>query len=109
MEYTEVDAILATILERETDALDKPTVEEWKEFSNKFSCSFSDEFKYFIELMSLWSFPGEIYNVSKGNNNGNDTIEEVYNHDLTDSRIQVHFRPFETSFIFHRKVLHCSQ
>ncbi|NOW06156.1 SMI1/KNR4 family protein [Clostridium beijerinckii] len=82
MEYTEVEAILATILEREADTLDKPTVEEWKKLSDKFSYSFSNEFKYFIELMSLWSFPGEIYNVSNGNNNGNDTIEEVYNHEM---------------------------
>lgn len=81
MEYTEIESILQSILEKEIEILDKPTEEEWKELSNKFKYIFSNEFKYFIELMSLWSFPGDIYNVSKGNNNGNDTIEDVYSYE----------------------------
>ncbi|NRT73817.1 SMI1/KNR4 family protein [Clostridium beijerinckii] len=95
MEYNKIESILATISEKETDILDKPTAEEWKELSNKFNCSFSDEFRYFIELMSLWSFSGEIYNVSKGNNNGNDTIEDVYNHEMKYGNWNVNMIPFE--------------
>ena len=94
MEYNEIESILATILEKETDTLDKPTVEEWQELSTKFKCSFSDEFRYFIELMSLWSFPGDIYNVSKGNNNGNDTIEDVYNHEMKNGNWKANMIPF---------------
>lgn len=30
MEYTEIESILSTILERETETLDKPTDKEWK-------------------------------------------------------------------------------
>ncbi|ENQ3105771.1 SMI1/KNR4 family protein [Bacillus cereus] len=94
MKYTEVESIVATVLEREAEIFDKPTNEEWKELSDKFNCSFSDEFRYFIELMSLWSFPGDIYNVSKGNNNGNDTIEEVYNHEMSNGNWDSNMIPF---------------
>ncbi|MEI4803804.1 SMI1/KNR4 family protein [Bacillus sp. NPDC077411] len=94
MKYTEVESILATVLEREAEILDKPTNEEWKELSDKFNYSFSDEFKCFIELMSIWSFPGDIYNVSKGNTNGNDTIEEVYNHEMSNNNWNSNMIPF---------------
>lgn len=83
MNYNEVESILSNILERETEVLDKPTDKEWKELSNKFNCSFINEFKYFIELMTFWSFPGDIYNISKGKTNGNDTLEEVYNYEMS--------------------------
>lgn len=94
MEYSEIESILATILEKETDTLDKPTEKEWKELSSNFNCSFNKEFRYFIELMSLWSFPGDIYNVSKVNNNGNDTIEDVYNHEVINGNWNVNMIPF---------------
>ncbi|WP_242274689.1 SMI1/KNR4 family protein [Bacillus cereus group sp. BfR-BA-01310] len=85
MNYNEVESILSNILERETEVLDKPTDKEWKGLSDKFNCSLSNEFKYFIELMTFWSFPGDIYNVSKGKTNGNDTLEEVYNCEMSNS------------------------
>lgn len=94
MKYEEIESILANILEKETDILDKPTAEEWKELSKKFKCSFCDEFKQFIELMSIWIFPGEIYNVSKINNNGNDTIEDVYDHEMKNGNWKVNMIPF---------------
>ena len=94
MEYTEIESILAIILEQETETLDKPIAEEWKELSDKFNCSFSDEFRYFIELMSSWAFPGDIYNVSKSNTNGNDTIEEVYNHEMSNGNWNPNMIPF---------------
>lgn len=94
MGYNEIEAILATILEKETDVLDKPTEEEWQELSNKFNYSFSDEFRYFIDLMSVWSFPGDIYKVSKRNDNGNDTIEDVYNHEMKKGNWNANMIPF---------------
>lgn len=40
---------------------------------------FPPNFKHFIELMSEFSFPGDIYNVTQsGRTNGNDTIETIY-------------------------------
>lgn len=94
MNYSEIESILANLLEKETDLLDKPTAEEWHQLSDKFHCSFSYEFRYFIELMSLWAFPGDIYNVSKRKNNGNDTIENVYNHEMTNGNWSQSMIPF---------------
>lgn len=94
MEYNEIESILKTILEKETDKLYKPTIKEWSELSCKFNYSFSDEFRYFIELMSVWSFPGDIYNVSRVNTNGNDTIEDVYNHEMKNSNWNEDMIPF---------------
>ncbi|MGX4601810.1 SMI1/KNR4 family protein [Faecalimicrobium sp. JNUCC 81] len=94
MEYKEIEDILKTLLEKETDKLDKPTDKEWQELSKKFNYSFKKEFKYFIELMSEWSFPGDIYNVSKENNNGNDTIEDVYNHEIESGNWNANMIPF---------------
>lgn len=39
---------------------------------------FPESFKTFIDFMSVFSFPGDIYNVLEGNNNGNDSILQVY-------------------------------
>lgn len=94
MEYKEIEKILKNLLDKEEDKLDKPTDKEWEELSNKFNYSFENEFKYFIELMSEWSFPGDIYNVSKENNNGNDTIEDVYNHEMENGYWKSNMIPF---------------
>lgn len=94
MEYNEIQYILSTILEKETDTLDKPTETEWKKLSNKFNYAFSNEFKYFIELMTSWSFPGDIYNVSNGKNNGNDTIEDVYDYEIRSGKWNEKMIPF---------------
>lgn len=65
-----------------------------EKLSDQFNYSFNDEFKYFTELMSLWAFPGDIYNVSKGKTNGNDTIEEVYNHEMNSGNWDSNMMPF---------------
>lgn len=82
MEYNEIETILKSCLVKEDVEFDKPTEHEWDELANITNCNFSKEFKIFIELMSVWMFPGDIYNVATQNNNGNDTIITVYNHEL---------------------------
>ena len=62
--------------------------------SNKIGIKFNNDFKYFIKLMSYWSFPGDIYNVNKTNNNGNDNIEEVYFHELKNGDWDINMIPF---------------
>jgi len=94
MEYKEIESILETILEKEDEIYEKPTSEEWNKLSQKLNCSFSDEFRSFIELMSKWSFPGDIYNVGKNHNNGNDTIEDVYCHEISNGNWDRRFIPF---------------
>ena len=41
-----------------------------------FYTAFDSDFVKFINLMSVWSFPGEIYNASDNNSNGNDIIKK---------------------------------
>lgn len=94
MKYNEIEFILKKVLDKEICKLDKPTDKEWEELSHKFNYSFSNEFRYFIELMSVWSFPGDIYNVSKGYNNGNDTIEHVYDVEMKNGNWNADMIPF---------------
>lgn len=94
MDYAEIENILKIVLDEEVEMFNKPTEAEWRELSSFFNCKFSKEFKYFIELMSKWSFPGDIYNVSKENTNGNDTIEAVYKHEMKTGNWKSNMIPF---------------
>jgi SMI1-KNR4 cell-wall len=79
MTKQEIRALLSTILPVESRNVVPPTVEEWQALERRFGTRFPPEFVAFIELMSEFSFPGDIYNVSQaGATNGNDTIELVY-------------------------------
>jgi hypothetical protein len=90
----EIEKILSEILEREYEVYNTPTEEEWQDLSNEIKIEFNNDFKYFIELMSYWSFPGDIYNVTNKNNNGNDTIKLVYQHELKNGKWDINMVPF---------------
>lgn len=94
MTRDEVEAILASVLELEWDVLETPSSSDWNSISVKFGCKFSDEFIFFIELMSKYSFPGDIYNVSTGKNNGNDSIAFVYDYEIKAGKWNKDFIPF---------------
>ena len=76
-----IENILNSTLKIQTDKPIYPTKEEWDRFENYFGCEFSTEFKWFIDFMSKYSFPGEIYNVKDKSINGNDTIIFVYEYE----------------------------
>jgi SMI1-KNR4 cell-wall len=78
----EVANLLGKILNKEVGNLDNPSTNDWTHLEKKFGCQFPEEFKYFIELMSVYVFPGDILNVSIGNTNGNDTIEFTYDYEM---------------------------
>ena len=82
MPRDEIEVILASILDKEESLLDSPSQKDWDELSKKFNCRFNDDFKYFIEFMSRYVFPGDIFNVSTGNTNGNDSILMVYDYEV---------------------------
>ncbi|HEX9062036.1 MAG TPA: SMI1/KNR4 family protein [Clostridia bacterium] len=94
MTRDEIEKILASILEKEERPFDLPTIDEWNDLSKKFNCKFSDDFKYFIELMSEYSFPGDIHNVSFGRTNGNDSIALVYDYEMQDGNWNADLIPF---------------
>jgi hypothetical protein len=83
MNKIEIREMLSRILDPEPEHLDVPTHAQWAELERRFATNFSSEFKYFIELMAEFSFPGEIYNVcSEGRTNGNDEIAIVYSFEM---------------------------
>ncbi|WP_331460411.1 SMI1/KNR4 family protein [Gracilibacillus suaedae] len=82
MTRDEIANLLDGILDKELGNLDIPSASDWENIEKKFGCQFPSEFKFFIELMSEYSFPGDILNVSNGNTNGNDTIEFTYDYEI---------------------------
>lgn len=86
--------LLSDILEKETLELDKPSLNDWEKIERKFDCQFPIEFKYFLELMCSFSFPGDILNVSLGKTNGNDTIEFTYDYEMKEGGWQKELIPF---------------
>jgi hypothetical protein len=94
MNKEEMDNMLKDILDEEVGQLDPPSPSDWKQLEVKFNCSFNEEFRYFIELMAKYSFPGDILNVSTGTTNGNDTIEFTFNDEMNQGRWNTDFIPF---------------
>lgn len=90
----EISNLLEDILDRELMDLDMPTANDWERLERKFKCQFPLEFRYFIELMSEYSFPGDILNVSKGKTNGNDTIEFTYDYEMKQGGWKEELIPF---------------
>lgn len=82
MNYNQIENILSKLLDKEHNLYDVPTEAEWNDLSKILNVNFTQEFKYFISLMSFWSFPGDIFNVSNGKTNGNDSIAFVYKFEL---------------------------
>ncbi|MCC5463776.1 SMI1/KNR4 family protein [Pelosinus baikalensis] len=94
MTKNEIESILDKILEEEGMQLDSPTSGDWDVLRIKFNCEFGDEFKSFIELMSTYIFPGDIFNVSTGRTNGNDSIELVYDFEMKGGNWNPKMMPF---------------
>ena len=80
-----ITAILDQALERESRTVDVPEPEDWGRLERKFATQFPDAFRSFIELMSIFHFPGDILNVREsGKTNGNDTIALTYDLEMKD-------------------------
>lgn len=94
MNIQEIEKILATCLCKEIEEYEYPTEENWKQLEIMLNCKFCDEFKIFINLMSKYSFPGDMYNVTNKHNNGNDTILCVYEHESKYSEWNKNMIPF---------------
>ena len=90
----EITTLLDGILDKELGNLDIPSASDWARIENKFGCQFPTEFRFFIELMSEYSFPGDILNVSNGKTNGNDTIEFTYDYEMKQGRWKEELIPF---------------
>jgi hypothetical protein len=94
MKYIEIKKLLEDILELETNSLDIPTISEWNYLEKFLNYKFQKEFKYFVELMCDYRFPGDMLNVSKGLTNGNDDIDFIYEYEIENSRWNSEYIPF---------------
>lgn len=94
MTKDEIANLLEGILEKEPEVLDIPSSSDWEDLEKEFKCQFPMEFKYFIELMSVYSFPGDILNVNRYKTNGNDTIEFTYNYEVKQGGWKKELIPF---------------
>jgi hypothetical protein len=94
MTHLEVQTLLAKLLRREEVPFDPPTEADWKVLESRFRCRFGDEFKAFIALMSEFTFPGEILNVSRVRTNGNDAILIAYDLEMKHSTWDERMIPF---------------
>lgn len=94
MEKIEIESLLECILETEWMDLDIPTEEDWESLEKCFECKLPLEFKYFIELMTKYIFPGDILNVSSGKTNSNDTISFTYEYEIEHGKWDKELIPF---------------
>lgn len=94
MTKEEIANILDGILEKEQENLKTPSKSDWENIEKKFGCQFPIEFRYFIDLMSEYTFSGDILNVSNGKTNGNDTIEFTYNYEMKQGGWKEELIPF---------------
>ena len=94
MTSQEIENILSKFSEKYYEDFNFPTTEDWQNLREYFHTEFDSDFVKFIYLMSVWSFQGEIYNVTDNNNNGNDTIKTVYDFEMKYSEWDKNMIPF---------------
>jgi hypothetical protein len=95
MNKNEIETILGGVLPRESPPFDKPTNEHWRRLEAKFQTSFPEDFVLFYELMTGFSFPGDILNIQpEGKTNGNDDIGFVYDLEMRSENWDSQMIPF---------------
>ena len=82
MTKIEVRNLLASCLQLEPSPFECPTEEDWRELEVRMRTSFAPEFRFFIDLLSEFAFPGDVYNVASGRTNGNDSVVAVYDSEV---------------------------
>lgn len=82
MTKDEIRQLLSPTFDAEFEDVAPPTQDDWLKLKQRFNTDFSAEFVAFIELMSEFRFPGDIYNVQEsGSTNGNDSMILVFEHE----------------------------
>ena len=84
MTRDEILKILESCLPVAEPPYDLPPAHAWSELTHRLGMQFPREFVEFMELLTCFEFPGDIYNISKlGRTNGNDTIADVYDFEVS--------------------------
>lgn len=96
MNKQDIENIFIGSLEKESHPFNKPSESDWRNLSNlsnKFGCIFGKSFKDYTDLISKYILPGSL-NVATEDNNGDDTISIVYEHEMRYGRWNPSFMPF---------------
>jgi len=76
---SEIDEVLKDTLPEADLPYDMPRPEDWRRLEAKFAMTFPESFVSFVELLTKYEFPGDVYNVcSSGRTNGNDSIDVAF-------------------------------
>lgn len=86
MKKNEVQEILSQNLEKEFGQTDPPTEADWEKLQRLLQIQFPETYRWFMELMTEYSFPGDILNIQESRRtNGNDPVLLVYDSEFRDS------------------------
>ena len=86
MNKDEVRVILSENLEEELAQIDLPTDADWDKLQQLVQTRFPESYRWFVELMAEFSFPGDILNIQEsGQTNGNDPVSIVFESEFRDS------------------------
>lgn len=86
MDKNEVREILSQNLDKEFTQLDPITEADWNKLENLVQTQFPESYRWFVELMAEYSFPGDILNIQeRGRTNGNDPVSLVFESEFRDS------------------------
>ena len=86
MEKNEVREILSQNLEKEFEQIDQASEADWNKLQQRMQTRFPESYRWFIELMTEYSFPGDILNIQEsGQTNGNDSISLIYDSEFRES------------------------
>lgn len=76
------DDVVLSIIEKHLrlsmEPSERPSGRDWINLERYFDISFPVNFKRFIDCMSFFVFPGEVFNVVSNSVNRNDSIKDVY-------------------------------
>lgn len=79
MDKNEIRRILSQNLETEFEKIDQASAADWEKLERLVQTRFPESYRWFVELMTEYSFPGDMLNIQEsGRTNGNDPISIVY-------------------------------
>jgi hypothetical protein len=95
MKEDEIERILRRCLAAANPPYDRPSRAEWMALERRFSTKFPASFVGFMNALTGFEFPGDIYNVAESKHtNGNDGIVRAYESQLEDPQWPRWFVPF---------------
>lgn len=94
MNRIEIEGILKSCMSKHSHSFDAPSKNDWAVFVKSYGTDFGESFTKFMELMSIYKFPGEIFNIATGNVRNCASIYDVYDSECDSSTWNDSMVPF---------------